>query len=533
MPRTASTYGLAALLALIGCGHEEPAVDAGAGPPARALPNVDDAMALTLPALREAVTDARAAAESDGATATDVRQAAALLRVLALREADGAHLRAARRLLEPWLGRSGPEACHVVLDLARLLARDAGDLVAARRVAEASARRFASTIGTSGDATSCARELERIAAVLEGVPTAAGDEVARFAEGRDDTGDGARLERLLVYGEAGENADGVRAVLTFDRVAVFREGELAAEGDTPRRVFLDFANTTADASVPTMQPVDLGGLFRVRRGVPAPGTTRVVFDLADQARAQLFFLTDPYRVVVDIAREARGPTRGPVRVVVLDPGHGGNEFGARFDGLRESEVVLDVTQRAARALERLLPGVRVLLTRHRDEVISLEKRTAMANAVDADVFVSVHLNAADEPVDKGGVTTFVLDTTNNRQALRLAARENGTSTMEVTGLQRILADLHRAEQSTASRALAEALHGQVLLGGRQVLPRLADRGVRQAMFYVLVGARMPAVLLEASFMTKPEEAAALKTPRYRQALAEGIAAGIARYATTR
>mgnify|MGYP000535342611 CR=1 FL=1 len=169
------------------------------------------------------------------------------------------------------------------------------------------------------------------------------------------------------------------------------------------------------------------------------------------------------------------------------------------------------------------------LTRQADVTLSLEERTAMANAVGADLFVSIHLNAADEPVEHGGVTTFVLDTTNQRQANRLAARENGTSTRDVTDLQRLLAGLHRQDQLAGSRQLAESIHRGTLAGGRRILPQLPDRGVRSAMFHVLVGARMPAVLLEASFLSKPEEAAALGTARYRQSLAEGIAAGIARY----
>jgi N-acetylmuramoyl-L-alanine amidase len=177
-----------------------------------------------------------------------------------------------------------------------------------------------------------------------------------------------------------------------------------------------------------------------------------------------------------------------------------------------------------------LPSTRVVLTREENRFVSLEQRTAMANAVGADAFVSIHLNAAWEDVQHGGVTTFVLDTNDDRQAVRLAARENGTSEHEVGALSRILAGLHRDEQATGSRGLAEHLHASTLAGGRRVLPRLYDRGVRSAMFHVLVGATMPAVLVEASFMTRRDEADALRTEGYRQALAEGIADGIVAYA---
>jgi N-acetylmuramoyl-L-alanine amidase len=171
----------------------------------------------------------------------------------------------------------------------------------------------------------------------------------------------------------------------------------------------------------------------------------------------------------------------------------------------------------------------VLLTRTDDVVVSLEARTAMANAAGADLFVSIHLNDSEVAIAHGGVTTFVLDTTEDAQALRLAARENGTTTAEVTGMTRLLAELQREDQVLASRRLADRVQQALLSRGRAVLPELADRGVRSALFAVLVGARMPAVLVEASFLTDPDELRALRTSRYRQALAEGIAEGIVHY----
>jgi N-acetylmuramoyl-L-alanine amidase len=270
--------------------------------------------------------------------------------------------------------------------------------------------------------------------------------------------------------------------------------------------------------------VDGGGVVAVgRRG------GRVEIELAEGARAQAFDLGS--RFVIDVEARANVDERVGTasRLVVIDPGHGGDDFGARFDGLKEAQLVLDLSERAARIVARRLPSSRVVLTRTRDEIVGLEQRAAFANAVGADLFVSVHLNAADEPVRVGGVTTFVLDVTDDRQALRLAARENGTPVAEVTGIQRLLARVHRADQVERSRRLAEHVHAATLAGGRRVLPDLPDRGVKSAVFYVLVGARMPAVLLEASFLTKPEEAEALRSETYREALAGGIAEGIVRY----
>jgi N-acetylmuramoyl-L-alanine amidase len=227
--------------------------------------------------------------------------------------------------------------------------------------------------------------------------------------------------------------------------------------------------------------------------------------------------------------DAPAARRG-LRVILLDPGHGGDEHGARVDGVRESHLVLDITRRAAMLLSRALPETRILMTRQDDTDITLEERAAMARSVDADLFVSVHLNDAEVPVETGGITTFVLDTTGDEAAIRLAARENGTRTVEVTGMQRLLAGLHREQQAVASRALADVVHASLLGRARREIPRLPDRGVKSAMFYVLVGAEMPAILVEASFMSRPEELEQLRTIRYRQALAEGIASGIVRYA---
>ena len=171
-----------------------------------------------------------------------------------------------------------------------------------------------------------------------------------------------------------------------------------------------------------------------------------------------------------------------------------------------------------------------MLTRNEDVDVSLPDRTALANGLGADLFVSIHLNDSVVPVDTGGITTFLLDGDDRRQPVRLAMRENGTREDEVTGMQRILADLHRTERLEGSRRLAGLVHAETLRHARRQYEGLADRGVRSDVFAVLVGARMPAILLEASFMRLPEDLAALKTAAYRQSLADGIARGIVRYA---
>jgi len=235
-------------------------------------------------------------------------------------------------------------------------------------------------------------------------------------------------------------------------------------------------------------------------------------------------------VVMDFRDQAQRPSAPGGYTIVLDPGHGGDATGAKGpNGIRESEVALSLALRVRRALSRMLPDVRVVMTRDRDVDLSLEARSALANALDADLFVSIHLNASDSPEDKGGVSTYVLDSTTDAAALRLAAQENGTDEAGVTALQLVLASLYRKDQVEHSRALAHDVQSSLLHSGRKVHPELNDRGVKRALFYVLVGARMPSILVEASFITRPEEAQLLATDRYRQALSDGIAQGIERY----
>ena len=353
----------------------------------------------------------------------------------------------------------------------------------------------------------------------------------QLTESADPERENARLLGIDVYGAGGKNAAGTRVVLLFEGAPLFKQKQLPAEGILPARIAIELEDVDWAEDVPVSQAVERGGLKRVRLATPNP---RVVLDLQAGATGRLFFLTDPYRIVVDVsAGRASQKTRRPL--VVLDPGHGGAEPGAANDryGLVESKVALDLAELTASRLRAIMPRVRVMLTRTSDVDLSLEERCALANSMEAEAFVSIHLNASSETVRKGGVTTFVLDTTNNRQALRLAARENGTRVAEVTGIQSMLAKHHRKSQAKGSLTLAGKIQRHTLKRGRSVLPKLSDRGVRRAMFYVLVGARMPSVLVEASFLTYESEARALTKHRYRRALADGIASGIASYLLAR
>lgn len=342
----------------------------------------------------------------------------------------------------------------------------------------------------------------------------------------------AKLEEVRVFGAERRDSAGARVVLRFEGAPLFEQARLAPTGILPARVTLDLLDTEFGDSVRPLIEVGRGGVARVRLAGPEP---RVTVDLQPGAESHVFYLTDPYRIVVDVSSSDEVRARRTSPVVVLDPGHGGPEPGAANDqfDLVEASVALDIAKLTRARLKQIIPDARVVLTREDDSGLSLEARCALANSLEADAFVSIHLNAGAAEVTRGGVTTFVLDTTNDRQALRLAARENGTRVASVTGLQRLLAHHHRRGQARDSLGLADSIQAATLARGRRVVHGLADRGVRSAMFYVLVGARMPAVLVEASFLTHEPEARALATRRYRRELASGIASGIASFLEAR
>jgi len=543
----------------VACGEESPAPPPAPAPPPE--PTLERAWALDLGALRDgtvALGESAMRAEGSPEGVARARRAAGLARVLSIRDPEGPWIERGRAwLVEASRRKTLPGACEAALELAALEARDAADPEAAYLVAYRTAARF----GDRRQDAACVAEAARVMAVLEGWrpsaaqlaridadpddgdPTAGLDgedppepaspapDLAAWAAARAEAGAPATLRSLSVYGHGdGDAARSVRAVLRFDRVAAFEHGEAAAEGAIPRRTWFELAGVRFGEGVADALEVDAAGLRRVRATERPGGGARVTFDLEPEARFHAFVLPDPFRVVLDV--EEGGPrAEGPVRTIVLDPGHGGDDFGARAFGLRESDLTLDLARRVRTLLARQLPEARVVLTRENDTFISLEQRAAIANSIGADLFLSIHLNAADDEVQRGGVTTFVLDTSDDRQALRLAARENGTSVDEVDSLAQLLAQLHRADQVSASRDLAEQVHRATLSAGRRHLPSLHDRGVKSALFYVLVGARMPAVLLEASFLSREQEADLLRTVGYRQSLAEGIAEGIARWAS--
>jgi N-acetylmuramoyl-L-alanine amidase len=213
--------------------------------------------------------------------------------------------------------------------------------------------------------------------------------------------------------------------------------------------------------------------------------------------------------------------------IVLDAGHGGHDPGARSNGIEEAELVLDVTLRLRELLEKQ-PGIEVTLTRSSDEFIPLEERTAIANRNGADLFLSIHANASRNPKARG-IETYFLNFASNPEAEAVAARENSASGRTMHSLPEIVRAIALNNKIDESRDFAEMVQKSMVrrLAARNKLVR--DLGVKQAPFVVLIGAGMPSVLAEISFVTNKQEGALLKTAAYRQQIAESLFDAVVRY----
>jgi N-acetylmuramoyl-L-alanine amidase len=213
--------------------------------------------------------------------------------------------------------------------------------------------------------------------------------------------------------------------------------------------------------------------------------------------------------------------------IVIDPGHGGHDPGARVKGLAEADLVLDVALR----LERLLaaqPGVEVVLTRRTDVFVPLEERTAIANREDADLFLSIHANASRNR-KASGVETYFLNFASNPAAEAVAARENAASGRAMHSLPDIVKAITLNNKLDESRDFATMVQRSMIERLRPAHKGVRDLGVKQAPFVVLIGAGMPSVLAEVSFVTNPQEGRLLKSANYRQRIAEALFQGIGKY----
>lgn len=363
---------------------------------------------------------------------------------------------------------------------------------------------------------------------------------------------------LPLGSDGGEGRAHVSSVRTwasedYTRVAVYlshRVGwqklELPSAPDRPRRIALDLRPAVLDGSA-LARTVPGAQVDRVRAAQNDPDTVRVVLELPGSHGVQAFQLDDPPRLVLDVGarREGAGATvplppptpasadaedeaRGPVRRIVVDAGHGGHDPGAIGPRrVREKDVTLAIARRLAKRLGA--EGFHVVLTRTDDRYLALEERTAIANTARADLFVSIHANAHPRR-NRSGVETYFLNVADDRYAARLAARENGVDLDGEEEAARILTDLDAKASAGASLRLARLVQREVTAGVRARVGDVRDLGVKGALFYVLLGARMPAVLVETAFISNRDEERRLAAPSYQDEVARGIARAVSSFA---
>jgi N-acetylmuramoyl-L-alanine amidase len=214
--------------------------------------------------------------------------------------------------------------------------------------------------------------------------------------------------------------------------------------------------------------------------------------------------------------------------IVIDAGHGGHDTGTIGpNGLLEKDVVLDVAKRLGRLLETRL-GAEVIYTRQDDTFIPLETRTAIANRERADLFISIHANSSRDS-DARGVETYYLNFTSSPEALEVAARENAVSEKSIHELQDLVKKIALKEKIEESREFAgdvqESLYGGLSLNNAGI----RNRGTKKAPFIVLIGANMPSILAEISFVSNPTDERKLETSEHRQRIAESLYRGVSKY----
>jgi N-acetylmuramoyl-L-alanine amidase len=213
--------------------------------------------------------------------------------------------------------------------------------------------------------------------------------------------------------------------------------------------------------------------------------------------------------------------------IVIDPGHGGHDPGVLGKGLDEATLVLDVALRLEKLLQKE-PGVEVVLTRRTDVYVPLEERTEIANRQNADMFLSIHANASRNE-DARGVETFHLSFASSPDAEAVAARENSASTREMHQLPDLIKAITLNNKLDESRDLANMVQEALVTNLRKTNKEIRSRGVKRAPFVVLIGAEMPSVLAEISFVSNHRELALLKTAGYRQKIAESLFAAVSKY----
>src|SRR5688572_10465171 len=337
----------------------------------------------------------------------------------------------------------------------------------------------------------------------------------------------------------------VRVVLDLEDVASYSVFTLY----NPFRIVVDAGRTAARAATVEMPPLPARslGIFSASPEMPRL-LSYAAPPLAPAARAVR--MVEPRPAAAQSAETPPPPSRAgaapvtpstnaaggfsiarqlglSVSRIVIDPGHGGHDPGVLGKGLDEATLVLDVALRLERLLQKE-PGVEVALTRRTDVYVPLEERTEIANRQNADMFLSIHANASRNE-DARGIETFYLSFASSPDAEAVAARENSASTREMNQLPDLIKAITLNNKLDESRDLANMVQDSLVTNLGKTNRQIRGRGVKKAPFVVLIGAAMPSVLAEISFVSNRQELTLLKTPAYRQKIAEALFEAVAKY----
>lgn len=346
-----------------------------------------------------------------------------------------------------------------------------------------------------------------------------------FAVGRKELKKALALKAELTKGKTKKHRK------ALSQQASDSESTIAAEKPLSEKWAAPAGHTTAPLAVEQVEP-------RPHQSAPSPTTNpggnpfcpsgeSIIFRIPLPVRSQP---TEPVptgrasidpRTVTDTNITGRGAKR---LVVVLDPGHGGKDPGAvSSDGLlKEKDLTLRIARQVKEVLERSDPRVAVVLTRDDDRYLSLGERAAIANEAKGDLFISIHCNASSDK-SSSGMETYYLSKASSGKAMEVAARENGISVSEMSDLEATLVDLTVTSKTAESERLAGIVQGSLMERLARRMPASDDRGVRRAPFSVLLGASMPAVLLECLFVTHSGDRHKLGNPAYLREVAEALA----------
>ena len=330
----------------------------------------------------------------------------------------------------------------------------------------------------------------------------------------------------------------------------------------PQRLYLDLKHTVITSQAKKEIIIKDGLLQRARAGQYNKNTVRVVLDMDRIGEWTPFHLYEPFRIVVDVKKITKKSDknkrtyikpRSPVDFkrnansdqkqnislrqlfglkverIVIDPGHGGKDPGCSIKNgrFKEKDIVLNLAKALKKKIEKETK-CKVFLTRNKDVYLSLEKRTAIANIKKADLFISLHVNAHTNK-RVSGIETYFLDMAVDERSVWVAARENAISGKTLSGLRNIINDLvlnnKFYESSQLAHAVQEGMISQIKINHRNI----KDLGVKQAPFYVLIGAQMPSILVEIGFLTNSTEMKRLVNKKYQARLIKGICKGIKEY----